>query len=153
MLIEQDVSLGLAKAVEVRRDKPRKTAASIVLFVAFILAFLLFLGLSHFNDPLPTTGFVGRRAAYTRFLSHELEVWVPFQQRLGSATQDFFTSVEISRHDCSSCVAKHAPESAETVEMFGDPRGKSAKPAGNWTPKGGVPDAVTIELSWKIPAL
>jgi len=65
MLIEQDVSLGLAKAVEVRHDKPRKTAASIVLFVALILAFLLFLGLSHFNDPLPTTGFVGRRAAYT----------------------------------------------------------------------------------------
>src|SRR5262249_35889802 len=49
MLIEQDVSLGLAKAVEVRHDKPRKTAASIVLLVAFILAFLLFLGLSHFN--------------------------------------------------------------------------------------------------------
>src|SRR5262247_3791076 len=45
MLIEQDVSLGLAKAVEVRHDKPRKTAASIVLFVALILAFLLFLGL------------------------------------------------------------------------------------------------------------
>jgi len=44
MLIEQDVSLGLAKAIEVRHDKPRKTAASIVLFVAFILAFLLFLG-------------------------------------------------------------------------------------------------------------
>jgi hypothetical protein len=63
MLIEQDVSLGLAEAIEVRHDKPRKTAASIVLFVAFILAFLLFLGLSHFNDPLPTTGFVGRRAA------------------------------------------------------------------------------------------
>src|SRR5262245_9885320 len=42
MLIEQDVSLGLAKAVEVRHDKPRKTTASIVLFVAFILAFLLF---------------------------------------------------------------------------------------------------------------
>src|SRR5262249_19863969 len=67
MLIEQDVSLGLAEAIEVRHDKPRKTAASIVLFVAFILAFLLFLGRSHFNDPLPTTGFVGRRAAYRIF--------------------------------------------------------------------------------------
>lgn len=63
MLIEQDVSLGLAKAVEVRHDKPRKTTASIVLFVAFILAFLLFLGLSHFNDPLPPAGFVVQ--AYT----------------------------------------------------------------------------------------
>src|SRR5215813_2706455 len=69
MLIEQDVSLGLAKAIEVRHDKPRKTAASIVLFVAFILAFLLFLGLFHFNDPLPTAGFVGRRAAY-RIVCH-----------------------------------------------------------------------------------
>src|SRR5215813_2698108 len=26
-----------------------------------------------------------------RFLSHELEVWVPFQQRLGSATQGDFS--------------------------------------------------------------
>src|SRR5262245_60996955 len=54
ILIEQDVSLGLAKPVEVRHDKPRKSAASIALFVAFILAFLLFLGVSHFKDPLPT---------------------------------------------------------------------------------------------------
>jgi len=29
--------------------------------------------------------------------------------------------VEISRHDCSSCVAKRAPESAGTAEMFSDP--------------------------------
>src|SRR5262249_7942946 len=65
MLTEQDVSLGLAKAVEVRHDKPRKTTASIVLFVAFILAFLLFFGLSHFKNPLPTAGFVGRRTACT----------------------------------------------------------------------------------------
>src|SRR5262245_66656865 len=65
MLIEQDVSLGLAKAVEVRHNKPRKNTASIVFFVAFILAFLLFLGRSHFEDPLPSAGFVGRRAAYT----------------------------------------------------------------------------------------
>jgi hypothetical protein len=49
MLSEQDVSLGPAKAVELRHDKPRKSAASIVLFVAFILAFLLFLGVSHFK--------------------------------------------------------------------------------------------------------
>src|SRR5262249_22944672 len=56
MLIEQDVSLGPAKPVEVRHDKPRKSTASIVPFVAFILAFLLFLGVSHFKDPLPTAG-------------------------------------------------------------------------------------------------
>jgi len=54
MLIEQDVSLGPAKLVEVRHDKPRKTAARIVPFVAFILAFLLLLRLSHFKDLLPT---------------------------------------------------------------------------------------------------
>src|SRR5215471_4245086 len=54
MLIEQEVSLGPAKLVEVRHDKPRKTAARIVPFVAFILAFLLLLRLSHFKDLLPT---------------------------------------------------------------------------------------------------
>src|SRR5262245_5187602 len=43
MFIEQLVSLGPAKPVEVRHDKPRKTAASNV-FVALILAFLLFFG-------------------------------------------------------------------------------------------------------------
>src|SRR5215467_1151814 len=44
MFIEQDVSLGPAKPVELRHDKPRKTAARNVLFVAFILAFLFFHG-------------------------------------------------------------------------------------------------------------
>src|SRR5262245_24821657 len=89
MLIEQDVSLGLAKAVEVRHDKPRKNTASIVLFVAFILSFLLFLGRSHFEDPLPTAGFVGRRAAYTVSVTRVGGV-VSFQKRLGSATQGDF---------------------------------------------------------------
>jgi hypothetical protein len=44
MFIEQEVSLGPAKPVELRHDKPRKTAARNVPFVAFILAFLLFHG-------------------------------------------------------------------------------------------------------------
>src|SRR6266496_3851274 len=64
MLMEQEVSLGPAKLVEVRHDKPRKTAASIVPFVAFMLAFLLFLRVSHFTDPLPTA-VVGRQQLYT----------------------------------------------------------------------------------------
>jgi hypothetical protein len=50
MLSAQDVSLGPAKPVEVS-DKPRKSAASIVLFVVFILAFLLFFEVSHFKNP------------------------------------------------------------------------------------------------------
>jgi hypothetical protein len=62
--MEQEVSLGPAKLVEVRHDKPRKTAASIVPFVAFMLAFLLFLRVSHFTDPLPTA-VVGRQQLYT----------------------------------------------------------------------------------------
>jgi hypothetical protein len=49
MLIEHDVSLALAKPVEVRHDKPRKTAASIALFVAIILAFLCVSRVSHFQ--------------------------------------------------------------------------------------------------------
>src|SRR5215467_11342363 len=73
--------------------------------------------------PLPTTGFVGRRAAIsvTRVGgvgSVPATTWKRDPRLL-------FTSVEISRHDCSSCVAKRAPESAGTAEMFTDPRGKA----------------------------
>ena len=64
MLIEHEASLGPAKLVEVRHDKPRKTAASSVSFVAFMLAFLMFLRVSHFTDPRPTA-VVGREELYT----------------------------------------------------------------------------------------
>src|SRR5215471_8298694 len=90
MLIEQDVSLGLAKAIEVRHDKPRKTTASIVLFVAFILAFLLFFGLSHFKIHYPLL-VLWADVKRVRFVPFELEVWVSFQQQLRSTTQVDFS--------------------------------------------------------------
>jgi len=53
MFVEQDTGLA-AKPVEVKHDKPRKTAASIVLLLVFILAFLCFLNLSHLKLPVLT---------------------------------------------------------------------------------------------------
>src|SRR5215471_5574336 len=110
MLIEQDVSLGLAKAIEVRHDKPRKTAASIVLFVAFILAFLLFLGLSHFNDPLPTTGFVGRRAAISvaRVGSATQGDFSPAWKFLGTIVAVVLRNVRLNQQGPPRCSAIHA---------------------------------------------
>jgi hypothetical protein len=40
MFVEQDTAVGPAKPVEVRENRPRKTAASMFPFVALILAFL-----------------------------------------------------------------------------------------------------------------
>src|SRR5215470_15469489 len=82
MFIEQDVSLGPAKPVELRHDKPRKTAARNVLFVAFILAFLFFHGVSHFKDPRPTRcWWVDRHLA--RRMPIKMKTSTSVQQQLG----------------------------------------------------------------------
>src|SRR5262245_46305954 len=66
----------------------------------------------------------------TRFLSHELEVWVPFQRPLGSATQGDFSPAWKFLGTIVAVVLRNVPlNQLGTAEMFSDPRGKIRKPA------------------------
>src|SRR5262249_26906453 len=64
----------------------------------------------------------------TRFLSHELEVWVPFQQRLGRATQGNFSPAWKFLGTIVAVVLRNVRlNQLGTAEMFSDPCGKVRK--------------------------
>src|SRR5262244_1630676 len=66
----------------------------------------------------------------TRFLSHELEVWVPFQQRLGSATQGDFSPAWKFLGTIVAVVLRNVRLNQQgTAAMVRDPYGEFRKAA------------------------